>query len=66
MGLVCRIKYLNIFLLGEEEEAKEEGNQGGEVKGLEGSTTQLNMSSVTGVTSKRSMKLWGTILREKR
>ncbi|WVZ15409.1 hypothetical protein V8G54_012975 [Vigna mungo] len=59
-GHVCRNKQLHVILLGQEEgveedEAPSEKEEGDEVN------LQLNVSSIAGMTSKNSLKLWGTI-----
>ncbi|KAJ1425542.1 Retrotransposable element Tf2 [Sesbania bispinosa] len=64
-GHVCKNKQLHILLLGDEEQGEEGACVGEEVEDAEGGTMKLNMSSVAGVTSKRSLKLWGTILGNK-
>lgn len=61
-GHVCRNKHLHILILGEEEEEQVEGEQGEDGgDGVDSQTLQLHMSSVAGMTSLKSLKLWGTI-----
>lgn len=61
-GHVCKNKQLHVILLGEDEdEERKEPKDGEEEESEETTALQLNMSSVVGVTSKKSLKLWGTI-----
>lgn len=61
-GHVCSNKQLQVLLLEEdiENETKEENSEEPEPE-LEMKTLQLSMYSITGLTSKKSIKLWGTL-----
>lgn len=59
-GHVCQNKHLNILILGEGGEHEEEEERREEER-VEETAMQLNMGSVAGMTSRKSLKLWGTI-----
>lgn len=59
-GHACRNRTLNILIVGEEGEGGEEAEIQ-EEKHVEEIAMQLNMGSMAGMTSKKSLKFWGTI-----
>ncbi|KAJ1397185.1 Retrotransposon gag domain [Sesbania bispinosa] len=60
-GHVCKNKQLQVLILEEEciEEEEEESNGGQDGEELEHKVLQLSMYNITGLTSKKSLKMWG-------
>ncbi|RDX88844.1 hypothetical protein CR513_29503, partial [Mucuna pruriens] len=63
---MCRNKHLHVLILREGEEVIENEMWGSEVEeNPKKDTMMLHMTSVAGVTSRKSLKLWGTIFDKK-
>ncbi|KAJ1379359.1 Retrotransposon gag domain [Sesbania bispinosa] len=63
-GHVCKNKQLHVLILNEEcmeEEEEEEGHDSQNGEDLENKVLQLSMYIITGLTSKKSIKMWGEI-----